>query len=57
MRPLDPGLVETVQRDGVVLLPDILSEEEVATLAAGVERNLANLGPLAMNAGSCRAPL
>src|SRR3954470_8801413 len=41
---------ETFQRDGVVLLRGLLSEEEVETLRAGVERNLASLSPLGMNA-------
>jgi ectoine hydroxylase-related dioxygenase (phytanoyl-CoA dioxygenase family) len=42
--------VEAFQRDGVVLLRGLLSTDEVATLRAGVERNLADLGPLGMNA-------
>jgi len=42
--------VETFQRDGVVLLRGLLTEDEVETLRAGVERNLADLGPLGMNA-------
>lgn len=42
--------MEAFRRDGVVLLRGVLTEDEVATLAAGVERNLADLGPLGMNA-------
>jgi hypothetical protein len=38
------------RRDGVVLLRGVLTEAEIATLARGVERNLAALGPLGMNA-------
>ena len=50
MNRLDPALGEAFRRDGVVFLPGILSAKEVATLEAGVEHNLADLGPLAMNA-------
>ena len=50
MVQLDLALTEAFERDGVVFLPGILSETEVATLEAGVERNLVDLGPLAMNA-------
>ena len=38
---VDPQLVEDFRRDGVVLLRGVLAPEQVATLAAGVERNLA----------------
>jgi ectoine hydroxylase-related dioxygenase (phytanoyl-CoA dioxygenase family) len=38
------------RRDGVVLLRGLLSAEEVATLERGVERNLAEPSPLAINA-------
>jgi ectoine hydroxylase-related dioxygenase (phytanoyl-CoA dioxygenase family) len=38
------------QRDGVALLKGVLTPDEVETLRAGVERNLADLGPLGMNA-------
>jgi ectoine hydroxylase-related dioxygenase (phytanoyl-CoA dioxygenase family) len=37
-------------RDGVVILRGLLTEEEVALLVRGVERNLAELSPLGMNA-------
>ena len=56
MGQVDPALIEAFDRDGVVFLPGILSATEVATLAAGVERNLADLGPLAMNATKPGAP-
>jgi ectoine hydroxylase-related dioxygenase (phytanoyl-CoA dioxygenase family) len=42
--------VAAFRRDGVVLLRGVLGADEVATLARGVERNLADLGPLGMNA-------
>ena len=50
MNQLDPSAIEVFRRDGVVFLPGILSPQEVTTLAAGVERNLREPGPLAMNA-------
>ena len=37
-------------RDGVAILRGLLSVDEVATLARGVERNLRELSPLGMNA-------
>jgi ectoine hydroxylase-related dioxygenase (phytanoyl-CoA dioxygenase family) len=46
---IDRELVDTFRRDGVVLLGGLLDEGEVATLAAGVERNLAELSPLGIN--------
>lgn len=48
--------IETFRRDGVVILRGALSEAEVATLAAGVEKNLADLSPLGMNATADGAP-
>ncbi|PTL60659.1 phytanoyl-CoA dioxygenase [Paraconexibacter algicola] len=48
--PLPDDLVHAFRRDGVVVLRDLLTPEEVATLAAGVERNLASLSELGMNA-------
>jgi ectoine hydroxylase-related dioxygenase (phytanoyl-CoA dioxygenase family) len=42
--------VEAFRRDGAVLLRGLLTGDEVATLERGVERNLADLGPLGMNA-------
>jgi ectoine hydroxylase-related dioxygenase (phytanoyl-CoA dioxygenase family) len=47
---IDSQLVDAFRRDGVVLLKGVLSEDEVATLAAGVERNLSDLSPLGINA-------
>ncbi|MBI5104994.1 MAG: phytanoyl-CoA dioxygenase family protein [Solirubrobacterales bacterium] len=49
-RPVDQELAAAFRRDGVVVLRDVLTGEQVQTLAAGVERNLADLGPLGMNA-------
>jgi len=43
-------LADTFQREGVVVLRDLLDAGELATLGRGVERNLADLGPLALNA-------
>ena len=48
--PVDATLVEAFRRDGAVLLRGVLTPTEVATLEAGVERNLADLSPLGMNA-------
>src|SRR5215218_10331188 len=42
--------VETFRADGAVVLRGLLTDEEVATLARGVDRNLAALSPLGMNA-------
>src|SRR3954464_15918270 len=42
--------IDAFERDGAVLLRGLLSPAEVETLRAGVERNLADLGPLGMNA-------
>ena len=42
--------VEAFARDGVVVLRGLLTDDEVTTLARGVERNLADLSPLGMNA-------
>jgi ectoine hydroxylase-related dioxygenase (phytanoyl-CoA dioxygenase family) len=42
--------VRAFQRDGVAVLRGILTGAEVATLERGVERNLADLSPLGMNA-------
>src|SRR4051794_37970190 len=47
---IDSQLVEAFRRDGVVLLEGLLSAEEVATLAAGVDRNLHDISPLGINA-------
>ena len=42
--------VAAFRRDGVVVLRGILGGDELATLERGVERNLADLSPLGMNA-------
>src|SRR3954462_7946111 len=42
--------VDAFARDGVVILRGVLGDEEIGTLARGVERNLAELSPLGMNA-------
>lgn len=44
---LPPTLVSDYDRDGAVVLRGVLSPEEVQTLAQGIERNLAQLSPLA----------
>ncbi len=43
-------LAEIFRRDGVVVLRDLLGVDELEVLARGVERNLADLSPLALNA-------
>src|SRR3954453_5933282 len=43
-------VVGTFERDGVALLPGLLTEDEGEVLRRGVDRNLADLGPLGMNA-------
>lgn len=48
--------IEAFRRDGVVILRDVLSADELATLEAGVEKNLASLSPLGMNATADGAP-
>jgi ectoine hydroxylase-related dioxygenase (phytanoyl-CoA dioxygenase family) len=48
--------IDTFRRDGVVILRGVLSDDEVATLAVGVEKNLGELGPLGMNATADGAP-
>jgi ectoine hydroxylase-related dioxygenase (phytanoyl-CoA dioxygenase family) len=47
---VDDQLVDAFRRDGVVVLRDLLDPESLATLARGVEMNLAALSPLGMNA-------
>jgi ectoine hydroxylase-related dioxygenase (phytanoyl-CoA dioxygenase family) len=47
---IDAEQIEAFQRDGVVLLRGLLTADEVETLRLGVERNLADLSPLGMNA-------
>jgi ectoine hydroxylase-related dioxygenase (phytanoyl-CoA dioxygenase family) len=41
---------EAFARDGVVILRGVLSDAEVGALVRGVDRNLAELSPLGMNA-------
>jgi ectoine hydroxylase-related dioxygenase (phytanoyl-CoA dioxygenase family) len=48
--PIADEQVRTFRRDGVVVLRGILTGAEMATLERGVERNLAALSPLGMNA-------
>ncbi len=47
---VDEHQIAAFRRDGVALVQQILTPEQVATLAAGVERNLRDLSPLGMNA-------
>src|SRR5690349_1142027 len=47
---MDQEQIDAFRRDGAVLLRGVLTPDEVETLRAGVERNLASLGPLGMNA-------
>src|SRR3712207_916424 len=47
---VDQAQIDEFQRDGVVLLRGILSPDDVETLREGVDRNLADLSPLGMNA-------
>src|SRR3954468_9921784 len=48
--------VDAFRRDGAVVLRGLLDAHELATLIRGVERNLADLGPLGMNATQPGAP-
>jgi ectoine hydroxylase-related dioxygenase (phytanoyl-CoA dioxygenase family) len=48
--PLEHDAVGAFRRDGVVVLRGLLGPESLETLARGVERNLAALSPLGMNA-------
>jgi ectoine hydroxylase-related dioxygenase (phytanoyl-CoA dioxygenase family) len=43
-------VVQAFRRDGVAFIPGLLTADEVETLRRGVERNLADLSPLGMNA-------
>jgi ectoine hydroxylase-related dioxygenase (phytanoyl-CoA dioxygenase family) len=47
---VDDRRVGAFRSDGAVILRDLLDAEELETLARGVDRNLADLSPLAMNA-------
>jgi ectoine hydroxylase-related dioxygenase (phytanoyl-CoA dioxygenase family) len=46
---VDDQMVDAFRRDGVVIVRELLAPEEVETLARGIDRNLAALGPLGMN--------
>jgi len=48
--PLEGGAAEAFRRDGVVVVRGLLGPDSLSTLARGVERNLAELSPLGMNA-------
>jgi ectoine hydroxylase-related dioxygenase (phytanoyl-CoA dioxygenase family) len=52
MSALSPNgeLADAYRRDGVVVLRDALDAEQIELLGRGVERNLAELSPLGMNA-------
>lgn len=46
--PLDPGTIADYARDGAVLLRAVLTADELARLARGIEHNLTHLSPLAL---------
>lgn len=46
--PLDAGTIADYARDGAVLLRGVLTADELARLARGIEHNLAHLSPLAL---------
>jgi ectoine hydroxylase-related dioxygenase (phytanoyl-CoA dioxygenase family) len=48
MRPVDPATVDAYARDGAVVLRGVLTADELALLAQGMEHNLAHPSPLAM---------
>jgi ectoine hydroxylase-related dioxygenase (phytanoyl-CoA dioxygenase family) len=56
--PSSPAVSDAAafRRDGVVVLRGLLDDAELATLARGVERNLADLGPPGMNATQAGQP-
>ena len=45
---LPPATVQDYARQGAVVLRGVLTPDEVATLARGIEHNLAHLSPLAL---------
>jgi ectoine hydroxylase-related dioxygenase (phytanoyl-CoA dioxygenase family) len=53
---VDPGLVEAFQRDGAVRVRGAFSEEEVALVARGIDRNLAEPSELALVASRPEDP-
>jgi len=53
---LPESTITDYQRDGAVVLRGVLSPEQVALLAQGIEHNLANLSPLALVASQADDP-
>ena len=53
---LPPATVQDYARQGAVVLRGVLTPDEVATLARGIEHNLAHLSPLAMVASQADDP-
>ena len=53
---LPESVVADYQRDGAVVLRGVLTTEEVALLAQGIEHNLAHLSPLALVASQADDP-
>ena len=53
---LPPAVAPDYARQGAVVLRGVLTPDEVATLARGIERNLAHLSPLAMVASQADDP-
>ena len=46
--PLPAATVQAYASDGAVVLRGVLNADELRTLEAGIERNLAHLSPLAL---------
>ena len=53
---VDPGLVEAFQRDGAVCVRGAFSDDEVALVAHGIDRNLADRSELALVASRPEDP-
>ena len=53
---LPPATVQDYARQGAVVLRGVLTPDEVATLARGIEHNLAHLSPLALVASQADDP-
>jgi ectoine hydroxylase-related dioxygenase (phytanoyl-CoA dioxygenase family) len=53
---VDETTIEAFERDGACVLRGVLSQEEIETLARGIERNLAEPGPLAAVASGAEDP-
>ncbi len=53
---VDPGIVEAFQRDGAVCIRGAFSDDEVALVARGIERNLAEPSELALVASRPEDP-